>query len=498
MSGRTLVLRDANVGGDQVDVLIRDGLIAAVGAAGADGAAGAAGAADDEIRLEGRHLMPGLWDNHVHMNQWALFSKRPSTFHAGSAREAAAIMATALVENGGLPTNAEGAQLPLVGTGFRDGLWPDTPNLELLDAASSTAPIMLVSADLHTVWLNTPALGLFGLAGHPTGVLREEPAFEIEGRINSLPDDVLDQWVEDASLAAAARGVVGIVDLEMSWNTDSWLRRSARAPLAHRVEAGVYPQHLERAIEAGMRTGDALGELITVGRLKIITDGSLGTRTAYCFDEYPGLEGQPNSRGLLTLPPDELEALLRRGISAGLVPTVHAIGDHANSHVLDVFEKLGISGRIEHAQLLTSADTARLGALRAEASVQPEHALDDRDLADRHWHGRTADAFRVRSLVEAGATLALGSDAPVAPLDPWVTIAAATERTKDERAPWHPEETIGVDDAIAASIRSSIAIGQPADLVALDADPATADSQTLRTMPVALTLLAGRTTHTTL
>lgn len=479
-------LRRALIDGCPRDVLIRDGVIAEIG----DSLR-----AENEIDLDGRTLLPGLWDNHVHMNQWALFSKRPNTFNAMSARECAAIMAAALEQNPVLPVDEHGNTLPFVGTGFRDGLWPDQPTVELLDEAGRGVPIVVISADLHAVWLNTAALDRFGLGGHPTGVLREAPAFDIERQVNELPVDVMDSWVADASRAAASRGVVGIVDLEMSWNADAWARRAARAPLAHRVEVGVYPQHLDQALALGMRTGDRVAGLVTVGPIKVVTDGSLGTRTAYCFDEYPGLEGQPNSRGLLTVTPDELEALLRRGAAAGFTPTVHAIGDHANAHVLDVFEKLGLSGaRIEHAQLVTDDDTVRLGKLGVEASVQPEHALDDRDLADRHWHGRTDHAFRIRSLRDAGGKLVFGSDAPVAPLDPWVTIAAAVQRTKDDRAPWHPEESIGVDDAIAASVRSSIAVGQPADLVAVETDPASTDPETLRAMPVAMTMVAGRRT----
>ncbi|WP_413316240.1 amidohydrolase family protein [Agrococcus sp. 1P02AA] len=490
----SLLLRDASVDGARVDVLVRDGAIAEIGQIDAR-------TADvEQVHLDGRVLLPGLWDNHVHMSQWALHAKRPSTFHATSAREAAGMMAAALASAGALPLDEHGRVLPLVGTGFRDGLWSDLPSRDLLDEAVPGAPAVVVSADLHAVWLNSRALERFGLGDHPTGVLREEPAFEIEGQINDLPPEVLDAWVVDAGRDAAARGVVGIVDLEMAWNADTWMRRLGRGWRSQRVELGIYPQHLERAIELGMRTGDALDALLSVGRLKIITDGSLGTRTAYCFDPYPGMQGA-EAHGLLAVPPAELEALVLRGLDAGIAPTVHAIGDHANAHVLDVFERLGIrgsAGRIEHAQLLRAADVARLGALGVDASVQPEHAMDDRDLADRHWHGRTDGAFLVRSLLEAGATLALGSDAPVAPLDPWVSMAAAVERAKDGREPWHPAEAIDVADALRASVRSRVAVGEPADLVALDADPIGADGAALRAMPVALTLLAGRPTHTTL
>ncbi|MET0726492.1 MAG: amidohydrolase family protein, partial [Leifsonia sp.] len=224
---------------------------------------------------------------------------------------------------------------------------------------------------------------------------------------------------------------------------------------------------------------------------------SLNTRTAYCFDPYPGLTGD-EAYGLLTVPPDALVPLLQTARDAGLRPAVHAIGDQANTLALDAFETLGVGGSIEHAQLLGGTDVSRFAALGVTASVQPEHAMDDRDVADRYWAGRTDRAFVLRSLLDSGAVLALGSDAPVAPLDPWVGIAAAVGRTRDGRAPWHPEQAITVQEAVAASARTSVAVGEPADLAILDADPLQATMDELRTLPVAATLLGGRFTHTVL
>ena len=175
---------------------------------------------------------------------------------------------------------------------------------------------------------------------------------------------------------------------------------------------------------------------------------------------------------------------------------MHAIGDQANTQVVDAFEELGIAGVVEHAQLVSAADFERFGRLGLVASVQPEHAMDDRDVADRHWHGRTDRAFAFRSLHEAGATVHLGSDAPVAPLDPWFAISAAVSRSRDGRDPWHPEQTLPVDLALSASARGrfTVAEGELADLVVLDADPLTATAGELRDMPVAATLVGGRFT----
>ncbi len=131
------------------------------------------------------------------------------------------------------------------------------------------------------------------------------------------------------------------------------------------------------------------------------------------------------------------------------------------------------------------------------ASVQPEHAIDDRDVADHYWAGRTDRAFAYRALLDAGAELALGSDAPVAPLDPWVTLAAAVFRTRDGREPWHPEQALPIADALRASQGGVARVdpGGPADLVVTELDPVTASGDQLRAMPVYATMVAGRWTY---
>jgi predicted amidohydrolase YtcJ len=434
-------------------------------------------------------VIPGLWDNHVHFSQWAMVQQRLDLSGAQSAAETAALVAA-------VPGLADGAiDGPLVGFGFRDGLWPDAPSPATLDAVSGRTPVALVSADLHAVWLNTAALELYGHAGHPTGLLQEDDAFEVTRRINTIADATLDSWAMAAGEKAAERGVVGLIDLEMQWNLETWTRRTATGFRSQRVEFGIYTQHLDRAIDMGLRTGKAINDLVTVGMYKVLTDGSLNTRTAYCHDEYPGLEGQENSRGLLMVPPERLIPLMRKAAEAGIEPDVHAIGDRANTLALDAFEALGIGGRIEHAQLLSECDFHRFGDLGVVASVQPEHAMDDRDVAERYWEGKTGRTFALKSLLDAGAELSLGSDAPVAPLDPWVTIAAAVGRARDGRDAWHPEQAISVDAALAASTRNRVAVGEVADLTVVERDPFTSTPDDLRSMPVAVTMLGGRFTH---
>ena len=449
------------------------------------------------VQGDGRWVVPGLWDNHVHFTQWAISSRRLDVGSARSAAETAALVGAALSERSAAgPAEAD----LLVGVGFRDGLWPDLPTAALLDGVSGLTPVVLISGDLHCVWLNSAALRRFGHAEVESGILREGDAFPIAGAVQQASAEQLDAWAAEAAAAASRRGVVGIVDLEMEWNRDVWLRRFAAGFRNLRVEFGIYPQHLDRAIAEGLRSEkvlDGTDGLLAVGPLKIITDGSLNTRTAYCVDPYPGLSG-PESRGLLTVDPRDLVELLATGTAAGFRSAVHAIGDAANTHALDAFAATGARGSIEHAQLLSRPDFARFAELDLIASVQPEHALDDRDVADRFWAGRTDRAFALGSLLAAGARLALGSDAPVAPLDPWVTIAAAVGRDRDGRAPWHPEQSISAADALVASARTRIAVGQAADLAILDVDPLSASSADLRSMPVAATLIGGRFTHTVL
>ncbi|GGI47210.1 amidohydrolase [Agromyces flavus] len=483
-----------------VDVHVADGTVRAVvpaGAAPAGGVADAASAAE-RLDLDGRFIVPGLWDRHVHLAQWAMAARRLDLGAVSSALEAAALVAAAVRDGAG----------EVVGMGYRDGLWPDRQRIDLLDRVAGDVPVVLVSGDLHSCWVNSAAgrrHGLLERAG-ASGVLREDDCFRLVRELDDVADDVLDDWVADAARAAAARGVVGVVDYEMRWNRDDWARRAAAGFDALRVRFGVYTQHLERAADARLRTGDAIegtDGLVRVGGYKVITDGSLNTRTAWCVDPYPGLGPDEHPYGQANVPYDELVPHLRRAREIGLDPAVHAIGDRANERALDALEAVQPSGwggraSIEHAQLLRREDLARFASLGVVASVQPEHAMDDRDVAERYWPGRTDRAFMLRDLADAGVELALGSDAPVARLDPWAAIAAAVGRARDGREPWHPEQAIDARLALAASTDgagSEVREGAVADLAIVERDPVATEGAELREMPVTITLLAGRITH---
>lgn len=202
------------------------------------------------VDLAGRFAIPGLWDEHVHMTQWSLAANRVDLSKAESAREAVEAVQTRL--SGASPNRT------LVGVGFRDAVWADVPSLEMLDAATHHLPTALLSHDLHCVWLNSAAASMYGVEVDASGLLREDAAFAVTRELGRLPDEVVDPWVRDAGRAAAARGVVGIVDFEMTWNRDVWLRRVAGGFGSLRVDAGVYPDDLQRAAAAGMHTGQEL------------------------------------------------------------------------------------------------------------------------------------------------------------------------------------------------------------------------------------------------
>lgn len=195
-----MILSNARLGDRIVDLRIIDGQIAEIGPELGAG-----------IDLGGRWILPGLWDQHVHMSQWAMFRQRFDVSGAASASQAAAIVAAQ-------PTPRNGAVL--VGVGYRDGLWPDAPTRDVIDAAVADTPVVLISGDLHSCWLNSAALMRFGHGGRLDAVLREDDCFAVVGALDDVPEDQLDDWVRDAGQAAAARGVVGFVDLEMTWSFD--------------------------------------------------------------------------------------------------------------------------------------------------------------------------------------------------------------------------------------------------------------------------------------
>ena len=483
-----LLLRGGRVGlgGTPADLLLRDGTVVAVGPVGSMGC-------DAEIVSVGdATVLPGFVDSHVHVDQWVHDAHRVDVRAARDPANVVALL-SARRDRDSSPGRV------LTGHGFTDGLWAEAPDRGVLDAAFGDLPVAVISSDLHVVWLNGAALALLGREDHPTGVLREQECMvAVRGLMDAEPADVVDGWVSEALRAAAARGVTGLVDFEYADNLTTWARRASVGPLDAQVAVAVWLPWLDAAVAAGLRTGDPVvaDASVVVGPFKLMADGSLNSRTAHCHDAYAHAEpGMPHGLALLTR--DELVAHLTRAVVAGFEPAVHAIGDAANTAALDAFEKVGCRGRIEHAQLVCDEDLARFAALGVVASVQPQHAVADRDVADHHWRGRTGRAFPFGALHAAGAALRLGSDAPVSPVDPWRAVVDAVTRTDDARPPWHPEQVLPLDVAVAAACagRRRVGLGDVADLVVVSGDPATATADALPEVEPLLTVRAGRVTH---
>jgi predicted amidohydrolase YtcJ len=468
-----------------VDLRIVDGTVAEVGL-------GLASDGLPEVSAEGRWLMPGLWDQHVHLTQWSLTAARLDLAGARSAEQAVAAVRERL---------AEWPDTPVIGWGHRPTDWPEDPLVSTLDAIDTDQPVVLIAGDGHHGWLNTVALMTLALPSRE-GVVTEGEWFAAYARLAAMLGD--DGTGPDALLRtqeqAAALGVVGVTDLEFAGGPDQWTERWEAGAGLLRVRVATYADGLDDVIERGLRTGDVLpgcDDRARMGPFKIISDGSLNTRTAWCCDPYAGPAplgfplGQPNQT------PEELRRLLHRATAHGLDVAVHAIGDRAVREALDAIAETGARGSIEHAQLVCRDDVRRMAELGVTASVQPAHLIDDRDATDRLWPGRGDRCFAFRWMLDDGVTLALGSDAPVAALDPWLAIAAAVHRTIDGREPWYAEQAITLREAVAASTdgRGTVAPGHPADLVLLDLDPLGDWTGRLPAPAVAATWIAGRLAH---
>lgn len=484
------------------DLLIQNGRVTQLAPAGTLRAAHPGAL---EIAADGRFLIPGLWDHHVHATQWARTATQLDTSGTSSPQEVTAKVTAYL--NARERTQNE----ILFGWGHRSASWSVAPTVAELDAVTGDIPAVLVSGDGHHGWVNSAALRRFGLPPRDT-VLAEQEWFPVFGRLDELRAGAGDETRDVASMAekANALGIVGITDMEFGRGWETWAERYANGVTSLRVRTATYADTLDDAIAANLATGTPIAGtngIIQMGPLKIISDGSLNTRTAWCREPYTDAATLTHPCGAPNVAPGELDSLFARGKAGGLEIACHAIGDAAIGAALDAFGETGAKGGIEHAQLTMLEDVKRMAALGVHASVQPAHLWDDRDVTHQCWADRTDLSFMLRSMLDLGVRLTMGSDAPVSPLDPWLAIAAAVHRSGDERDPWNPAEAITVREALAASTNGAetVSTGSLADLVLLDADPlALSETDTakaaaaVRQIPVAATIVDGRLVHSEL
>ena len=450
-------------------------------------------------------VIPGLWDYHTHFTQWAYTLGRLDLIDARSADEALDMLRAHLAER-----HAAGTLDPdqyVVGMRFRHSLWADDaqPTLAAIDAVTGDQPVALSSADMHCGWVNSAAARKLGVHVGESGLVGELEWFDAYCKLDKGPGaaDELMRLLRNAELDAASKGVVGVRDYEMAENIDTWIDRFSQGLDGLRVQAGVYPERLQQAIDDGWHTGDELPGshgLGHVGAMKMISDGSLNTRSAYCSTPYSGIA--PETFGTLSYTPEQIESYMKLATEHGFDIACHAIGDEANTIVLDCAERTGAHGSIEHAQMLKERDIPRLARLGLAASIQPQHAMDDRDVITRFWGNPAGIPYAFNALRKVGTKLLMGSDAPVAPLDPWMAISAAVFGTESsDREPFQPGQCLDFATALASSTaigRTALKAGDVADLVLLDADPSTVRTpESMRSMPkhVVGTMLAGRWTY---
>jgi predicted amidohydrolase YtcJ len=353
--------------------------------------------------------------------------------------------------------------------------------------------------------------------GEPTGILKDA-AMSFVYRI--IPQATFEEKLVAARAAtehAARLGVTSVQDMSAGADVGVYQELSRRGGLKTRLYA-VWPlPKWEHLADTGVRATFG-NDLLRTGGLKGFSDGSLGSTTALFFEPY---HDAPNTRGL---PSDEMlpeGAMLERVLGAdraGLQVMIHAIGDKANEQILSIFEQVaGTNGqrdrrfRIEHAQHLRLPDIPRFARGHVIASMQPYHCADDGRWAEKRiGKERTQGTYAFRSLLDAGVTLAFGSDWTVAPLDPLQGIAAAvTRRTLDGKNPngWVPEQKITVEEAVRAytfgsayaefqePVKGTLTHGRLADLVILDRDIFKIAPTEIEKSLVVLTVMDGRVVY---
>ncbi len=460
----------------------------------------------ERVDLRGRCVLPAFTDAHVHFPTWSLAQRDLQLEGAGSLGEA-------LDRVRAHPRRGEWIR----GRGWRDALWAEHPSRDALDAVTGETPAALWSKDYHSLWLNSAALARAGgeldvpggvverdASGEPTGIIREESAWRFRERHVTVAEDEYVAATRDGIKLANARGVGAVHD------KDGWLGAQAifgrihdRDGLTLRVWQSLPHEAVAELAELRLRSG--LGDdYLRLGYLKAFMDGTLGSQTAWMLD----------GSGVRITSGDELAEIVRAGAAAGWPVAVHAIGDRANREALDAFaatrdlwQPLGLRPRIEHAQCVDRVDLPRFAELGVACSVQLSHAPSDRDLAERFWSDRLDGTYAFRTLLESGAVLANGSDAPVEELDPLAGLAAGVLRTIDDRPAWRPDQALSVEQALHASTvapawlsgderrRGRLLPGFFADLVVLDRDPVTCPPDELPSLEVVATMVGGRWVH---
>ncbi len=507
---------------------VRNGRIAAVGSSEE---ASAAVPEARRIDAKGRTIVPGFIDAHAHLQELGLALRRADLTDAPSPDEVVERLRTFVADH------APPSDAWLRGHGWDQTEWTPArlPTRDVLDAAFPERPVWLTRTDVHAGWANAAALeatvGLSRLdemsdpdgghihrdrTGTPTGVLIDAAMALVEDHIPPPSETQQERALSAALRHTARRGITSLHDagvgLSILRRVQDFLEED-RFPLRLYAMINGRGETLEHFCDRGPLHHPS-GRL-DVESVKFFADGALGSRGAALLDDYADASG---NRGLLLHDNDAFRKHVRVAHECGFQVNTHAIGDRANRQVLDVYEHVAQESarplrrpRIEHAQVVAPDDRSRFGRLGVIASVQPAFAPSDHDWAPaRLGPDRTTNAYAWRSLQEAGARLAFGSDAPVEPPDPIRGFHAAVTRRDADGAPdggWQPDERLARATALHAHTQGaahaafqedeigSISVGKRADFVILSQDLMTAPSDRLLDTEVVATYLGGTPVH---
>jgi len=477
------------------------------------------------IDAGGAFVTPGFIDAHVH-------------FLDGGARLASVQLRDAKTREAFTARIGAFAKTVPAGTWITGGDWDhqlwggQLPERTWIDAVTPDHPVWVNRLDGHMALANSAALRAVGATGAVRDIAGGEIVRDRRGELTGLLKDnamrlvdekmppptaaTRDRALQAAMEYVAAQGVTSVHHMGTWDDLDVFARARQANTLITRINAAVPLDTWRRLADTvAARTygpGGRGDEWLRLGNLKGFVDGSLGSHTA-AFDEP--FTDTPKDRGFFVNTPEDLYTWTSGADRAGLQVSVHAIGDRAIATQLDIFERVAKENgprdrrfRIEHAQHFAARDVPRMAQLGVIASMQPYHAIDDGRWAEKVIGPRIALTYAFKSLVDAKATLAFGSDWFVAPPTPIEGIyAAVTRRTLDDAHPdgWVPAQKITVEDALVAYTRGSayaafeeadkgiLAPGRLADLVILDQDLRRIAGPDIRTAKVVRTIVGGRT-----
>ncbi len=476
------------------------------------------------IDAGGSLLLPGFNDAHVHFIDGGLQLEGGDLKQAATAEDFIRLVDT--------QARSAGAEEWILGGGWDEQRWnpPELPNLQMLDPATAGRPALLYRSDLHMAVANSIALRLAGVTratadpaggtivrdagGDPTGILKDAAINLVKTILPPLTPGRRRRAAKRALSYAASLGVTSVQHMNpTSADLSIYMELAEQKELTARIYAVIAIREWVERGRFGIRHGFG-SPMLRMGALKGFADGSLGSTTALFFDPYLD---NPEANGLLAddmQPRAGLLENLLRADSDGMQLCWHAIGDQAVSSTLDLFEEIEKAHgpgdrrfRIEHAQHVALRDFARFAGSGVIASVQPYHAVDDGAWAGRRIRSELLKtSYAWRSFLDHRVPLAIGTDWTVAPLNPMLTLHAATTRaTLDGLHPegWFPEQKITMPEAVSAytlgsayaefqdEVKGSIAPGKLADMVLLDSDIFRIDPDRIPETRVEMTIMGG-------